>query len=323
MSEPRVDCLCAGILVADHLSAPIDHCPAAGELILAEALPLAIGGCAANVGINLAKLEVSTAVAGCVGEDAFGQFLADELAARGVSSATLHRTAQAPTSGTLIVNVAGEDRRFIHCIGANGRFTAADLAAAASAANPRCVYLGGFLLMPAVDPAALATVLADLRAAGAILALDVVLPGPGDHLPSLAAVAPWVDVFFPNNDEAAALTGETDPLRQAEALQAAGFSTVVITCGEQGVVYVDAEQRLSMRPFPIEYVGGAGSGDAFVAGYLAAQLTGLGPRDRLVWGAAAGASCVRSITTTDGVFSRVELETFLAAHPEPRPQAVG
>ena len=61
------DVLCAGIIVADHVSSPISHLPAAGELVLADQLLLTIGGCAANVAVDLVKLGVSAGVAGCVG----------------------------------------------------------------------------------------------------------------------------------------------------------------------------------------------------------------------------------------------------------------
>ena len=38
------DVLCAGIVVADHVSSPISHLPAAGELVLADQLLLTMGG---------------------------------------------------------------------------------------------------------------------------------------------------------------------------------------------------------------------------------------------------------------------------------------
>ena len=71
----NADCLSVGILVADHLCDPIDHLPCAGELVLSSRLPLAVGGCALNVAIDLAKLGVSVGVVGCVGADHFGRFL--------------------------------------------------------------------------------------------------------------------------------------------------------------------------------------------------------------------------------------------------------
>jgi len=62
--------LCAGIIVADHISAPIARMPAAGELVLADQLLLTIGGCAANVAVALARQSVSVSVLARVGDDA-------------------------------------------------------------------------------------------------------------------------------------------------------------------------------------------------------------------------------------------------------------
>src|SRR5579862_8885128 len=83
MTTPT-DVLCAGIIVADHVSSPIPHLPAAGELVLADQLLLTIGGCAANVAVDLGKLGVNAAVVGRVGSDVFGRVVADMLRERGV-----------------------------------------------------------------------------------------------------------------------------------------------------------------------------------------------------------------------------------------------
>ena len=86
-SNEPIDCLSVGILVADHLCDPIERAPAAGELVLCPRLPLSIGGCAANVAIDLARLGVSVGVVGCVGQDYFGRFILDTLAAAGIGAA--------------------------------------------------------------------------------------------------------------------------------------------------------------------------------------------------------------------------------------------
>ena len=83
MSE-AAEVLCAGIIVADHVSSPIAHLPAAGELVLADQLVLTIGGCAANVAVDLVKQGVSAAVVGLVGADIFGGIVRDMLRPRGV-----------------------------------------------------------------------------------------------------------------------------------------------------------------------------------------------------------------------------------------------
>src|SRR6516164_1881974 len=119
--------LCAGILVADHVCTPIDHLPVAGELVLADRLMLTLGGCAANVAVGLAKMGVSAAVAGRVGNDVFGRVVTGLLRETGVDVSAVTVTPGVDTSQTLIVNVKGQDRRFIHTFGANAAFRAFDV----------------------------------------------------------------------------------------------------------------------------------------------------------------------------------------------------
>ncbi|HVU86523.1 MAG TPA: PfkB family carbohydrate kinase [Pirellulales bacterium] len=308
-----IDCLSVGILVADHGCAPIDHAPAAGELVLTEGLSLSIGGCAANAAIDLARVGVGVGVVGAVGQDVFGQFIVETLEAGGVETDSVRRPAGVGTSGTLIVNVRGQDRRFVHTMGANARFTAGDIPLERVRAA-KVLYVGGYLLMPALAAEELAEVFRQARRWGVTTVLDIVLPGPGDHWAQLAPVLGETDLFLPNTDEAAAITGLKDPRAQAARFRDAGAGTVVITCGGDGTVLVSKTDRLHAGVYPVSYVGGTGAGDAFDAGYIAGLLAGCDPRGCLAWASALGASCVRSISATESVFTRGELETFLAEH---------
>jgi len=302
--------LCAGIIVADHVSSPIPRLPAAGELVLADQLLLTIGGCAANVAVDLVKLGVPARVAGCVGADVFGRVVADMLRERGVDVSLLRVREGVDTSQTLIVNVAGEDRRFIHTFGANADFAAADVPADAGGV----LYLGGYLILPKMEPAGLASAFAAARARGTKTVLDVVTPGPADYLPMLAPVLPHVDVFLPNDHEALLITGEADPVKQAERFRAMGARTVIITRGERGSVLITDGLRLRAGSFPMPFVDGTGGGDAFAAGYMAGMLAGLEPEGCLRLASAVGASCVRAIGTTAGVFTLPEADEFLSRH---------
>lgn len=306
-----VDCLSVGILVADHLCAPIPRVPRAGELILAESLPLRAGGCAVNAAIDLAKVGVRVGVIGCVGEDAFGQFLIDELSSHGVETSAIRRQREFETSGSLIINVDGEDRRYIHTPGASKCFRPEDIALE-RVRRAKVLYVGGYLLMPGLLNGALTPIFRAARAAGVVTALDVVVPGPGDHWPHFEGLLAETDLFLPNSDEAALITGLSDPLAQAERFHAAGAKTVVITCGEHGAVLINDRLKLRAGIFRMPYIGGTGSGDAFDAGYIAGLLSGGDERTCLAWGAALGASCVRAVGATEGVFTKEEAERFLS-----------
>ena len=174
------------------------------------------------------------------------------------------------------------------------------------------LYLGGYLLMSEVRPDELRAVFAAARRAGAKTVLDVVTPGRPTTCPRLEAVLPEVDVFLPNNHEAELITGERDPLAQAETFHASG--------GEDG--HRDAGRRrlgagrrkvsgLRAGAFPVPFVDGSGGGDAFAAGYIDGLLRGLDAEGCLRRASAVGASCVRAIGTTTSVFTGEECEAFL------------
>ena len=149
------------------------------------------------------------------------------------------------------------------------------------------------------------------RKAGVQTVLDVVTPGPANYLPRLERLLPHVDVFMPNEQEAALITGERDPVRQADFFGRLGAGTVIITRGHEGAVLVGPKARLRSGAFIMPFVDGSGGGDAFAAGYICGMLRGEDEAGCLRIASALGASCVRAVGTTTGVFTRAECEGFL------------
>jgi sugar/nucleoside kinase (ribokinase family) len=313
LSRPAVPVVCAGLVVADHVCPPLDHLPRPGELIAVDDLVLNIGGGAANTAVDLARLGVATAICGRVGDDSFGRFAAETLRSRGVDCTALRTDSKLATSQTLIINVQGEDRRFIHSVGANTGFVAADLDAVLDR-PPRILHIGYFLILPHLDAHELAERFRRARAAGTLTLLDVATPGPGQYLDRLKVVLPHTDVFVPNTDEAELILGESDSVRQARSFHDLGARRVVITRGENGVVSVSESLRVELGVYPVPYVDGSGGGDAFNAGYILGLLEDRPEIECLKLASAIGASCVRAVGTTEGVFTRAEAEAFLARH---------
>lgn len=308
-ARPRV--LCAGILVADLVIAPLPELPAPGELVASEDFLLTPGGCAANVALSLSKLGVPSAVAGCVGADFFGDFLEGELRGLGVDTRGLRRSDDRGTSKTVILPVAGEDRRFVHSFGANADFTV-DHVDDSLLADCDVFYLGGYLVLPAVSAPALAQLCATARAQGARTVLDVVVPrGAAVSLDSVREILPHVDFFVPNEDEARALTGETGLHRQAARLVEAGSGTVIVTRGTEGAVLRSREDLLEVPAPRVESVEQSGAGDAFSAGLIAALLAGLDVERTVRFASVVGASATTALGCTAGVFSRSQAEQFL------------
>lgn len=310
----RLDVLCAGIIVADHVCRPIAAMPPPGGLVLTPGMELTVGGCAANVAVDLAQLGRRVAVAGCVGDDAFGRHVADHLRGAGIDCADVRVSDRRETACTMVVNVAGEDRRFIHALGANAEFTGGDLSGG-RIAQARVLYVGGYGLVESLSPRNVVRLFQEASRQGAATVLDVVLAEPRDFSEWFGCVLPLTDVFLPNSDEARLLTGIDDPLQQAETFCAAGAKTAVVTAGEAGAVLVSGKTRLRAAAHRVEAIDGTGSGDAFLAGFLHALLDGRDLAAALRSGAALGACCVRHAGATTGIPTAGELQAMVDSQP--------
>jgi sugar/nucleoside kinase (ribokinase family) len=317
-AAPRV--VCAGIVVADVFVPPLARLPDPGELVATGDFVVETGGCAANTAVALARLGVAPAVVAKVGTDLFGDFVEQELAGEGVDVSGLGRAEGLGTSKTVIVPVSGEDRRYIHTFGANAALEAADIAPALLP-PPEILSIGGYLVLPALRQAELAEQLAAARRAGVCTVFDVV--APADRALTVADVAevlPEVDFFVPNDDEAGALTGESDPRRQAERLLELGAGTVVVTLGERGLLAMSRDETIELPAPHVELVEPSGAGDAFAAGLICGLLEGLDLRRCLELASVVGASACTRVGCTAGLCTRGEADALLERAPWPSPR---
>jgi len=313
---PSIQVLCTGILVADIFVPPLLALPAAGELLASDDFLLDTGGCAANVATVLARLGLSAAVNGCVGDDVFGDFIVNDLQAKGVATSGIVCSEDIGTSKTVILPVVGEDRRFIHTFGTNAEFHVMDIAIETLKEND-VLYLGGFLIMPSLESYDVAGLFHKARERGITTVLDVVVPGGegSESMRQLTDILPYTDYFLPNDEEAFALTGEADPYRQAMQFRNAGCGTVLITRGKHGTLLLNDTTRYEADAFPTESVDGSGSGDAFTAGFITGLVEGWEIAETLRFASAIGASACTKLGCTTGVFNRAEAEDFLRTHP--------
>ena len=85
-------------------------------------------------------------------------------------------------------------------------------------------------------------------------------------------------VLFPNDDEAAWLADEDDPVAAAERLLDLA-ETVAVTCGADGAVIARrGASTFRVAAAPTELVNTLGCGDAFAGGFLSGRLGGLDDR---------------------------------------------
>jgi len=317
-----MNCICSGILFADVACWPISHVPAEGELVTTEKIELNLGGCASNVALDLARLKIPTLLAGCVGDDALSDFIAQAVSVPGVDLSGLQRSPGRCPGTAMHLNVRDQDRRFVCPTGANDDFVFDDtllqkIRTPDSQGTPKVLYLGGFFMLRSLENPKTPETLRLAQENGWTTIVDVVLNGQRSYWDILEPLLPYTDMILPNEHEGEKITGERDPYEQAKAFLGAGAKAAVITQGEGGTIYFSDREQFRAGVYPTSYVSGSGAGDAFCAGLIAALLEGLGPRDAFCWGSALGASSVRDVSTTGSVFHRDELLAFLDDHTLP------
>lgn len=307
------DVACLGILVADTVGKPIDALPEKGGLALVERIELHTGGCAANTGVALVKLGVSTAVLGKVGTDGFGEYVAGAMERQGLDTRGLVRDPASATAATIVVVHSDAERSFLHVPGANATYGPDDVNWDVIA-GARILHIAGLQLLPAFEGEPLARTLAEAKRRGLTTALDTVMNPRSRGWDGIAAALPHLDWALPSHEEAALLTGETDEAAIVDRFKSAGAKNVAIKRGARGCLVAPENGPIIEAPaLSVRAVDALGAGDAWVAGFLAGLLQDWPLAKTARFANAVGACCVQALGATTGVRTRDETLAMMKA----------
>jgi len=303
--------------ILDVLGRPVESIPPGqGSARLTEIRATA-AGTAAGTGVDLAKLGNSVRSVGAVGTDLLAEVLIAALAAHGVDTGGLVRTAAAQTSATILPIRPNGERPALHVPGATRLLRLADIDLA-GLAGLDAVLLGGPDALAGLSGADLGAVVAAAKAGGALVALDVLHPGSERDFARIGPALSGSDWFWPNADQLLALTGRTD-LEQAIAdVLALGTGGVAVTLGGDGCLVTSAASTggrasgLTHIPaIAVDVVDTTGCGDGFDAGMLTGLLLGCDPADAAWLGVACGALVATGLGSDAGLESLDQVLGFL------------
>jgi argininosuccinate lyase len=265
-----------GGVQVDVVILPVGELPPPGETMLIDELSMRVGGAAANAALALAETPMTVRLMGCVGDDHLGDWLAGELNERGLG-AELHVVGSGATGLTVACEGPERDRTFLTYLGVNSGWDLSMIPDNAVASDNLLVC--DYFLAPALRGGPTRELLASAREGGARTFFDTAwdpASWPQATRHEVLELLPHVDVFLPNEAEAAAASGEPDsPERAALALQAISGGWVVVKLGSRGCFAAGPDgARLSATAPAVEIVDSTGAGDAFNAGLIAALADG-------------------------------------------------
>ena len=265
------------------------------------------GGKGANQALAALRAGAETRLIARIGRDAFGERLAEHLAASGLPREGLIRDETEPAGVALI----GVDREGTNQIlvapGSNKRLSPQDLQQSKHLLDGCSVFLSQ-LETP------LETVQSGLKAAREAGLFAVLDPAPSRELPQ--AVYPLLDLITPNEREATDLTGvEVDsPESAAKAgrlLLKRGCCAALITLGGQGALFTGGDREELIPPYSVRAVNTVAAGDAFNGALAAALSEGASLLDAARFAAAAGALSTSRSGAQDSLPDREEIDALI------------
>jgi len=275
---------------------------------LASNLSLTLGSSSAIFAHNLARLGNRVGFHSAVGDDPLGQLCLERLTESGVDVSAIRKFTNKQTG--LSVILPQTEKRFILTypgVMAEMRFEDLDVR---RVFNARHLHLSSYFLQKSLRPR-----VPDLfrlaKEAGLSTSMDT-NDDPDDRWDQdVLDVLPWLDVLFPNEDEACRLARLDDPMGALDFLAARG-RLVVMKRGDRGAVARRGSENFEAPPVKVAAVDTIGAGDSFDAGFLHQFVRGANIEDCLRYGNLTGALSTTRSGGTEAFREDNYREAFLA-----------
>jgi len=317
----------AGNMLLDVVKSISDY-PACGLLTHINSVSYAVGGCAPNTAVNLAKIDgtVPVSVIGKLGTDEYGKFVLNFLQKNGLDVSRVIVSDTLSTSFTDVMSIPSGERTFFYQKGANKDFSPADIDI--STLNCDIFHIGYILLLDAFDAedpeygTVMARFLHDLQKAGIKTSVDMVSDSMADYSKKVLPALKYCDYVIINEIECCRVwnlnaydeNGKLDRAAVAEAMRktmdAGVRDRVIIHCKEQAFA-MNADRVLTEVPslkIPREEIkGSVGAGDAFCAASLYGIYNNYTDKHLLEFASAAAACNLFAENSVDGMRPKSEI----------------
>jgi ribokinase len=284
------------------------HLPKVGETVTDATFVQAFGGKGANQAVGAARAGGEVVFVACVGDDAYGAQVIDNLKADGVDTGFVF-TEAGVASGTALIMVGGEGQNYLSVApGANYHLTPAHVDRARGAIEAAAVVISQCEILPET--------LDHVIDLGAKLGKPVML--------NLAPARKVGDVSLArlfclavNETEAEFLTGlkvagDRDIETAAGALLGRGPRTVVLTLGARGAYVAGKGVRSLVPGFDVEAMDTTAAGDVHCGALAVALVEGRPLLEAVRFANAAAALSVTKLGAQPSAPRRPDIDALLS-----------
>jgi len=281
------------------------------------------GGAPLTFAATAQRLGCAAGLIAVVGTDPFSDFLVGGMKAEGVSADFLRRVSGRQI-GLVFHDNSGEDTRLIfYRNDSAGSLLGPEDVGEDAIEKAELVYFPGVALQVSQSAQEACMKAARLaRASGVPLAVDPNIRAIQGGLQSrrvLEEAIRMADIITPNQAEAEALTGASDPYMAGRRLLEMGPRTVAVTMEREGCLLFHGGQEVCAPGYAADVIEPTGAGDAFAAALCVGLLQGW-PAERMAhYANAAGALAVTAVGHLGPALPTPEkVEALLATGPTQR-----
>ena len=301
----KYDVLCAGGMVMDLLAGPVKT-----EMIFhghaqAGSFSLQSGGDALNQAMIVKRLGGQVALVSQTGTDVFGNALLDDCRKSGIDVSCVRQLDDGAINVAVVLVDESGERRFVGNRENDFKKMTADIFDFDQLPDARVFSFGSLFLFPFISYEELASVFADAKSRGMITSLDVKIPRRGGVIDDISSILQNVDYMFPNDEEAAMITGKSDLRSMADDFLLRGVKNIIIKTGGDGCFFKSAAEEFLSPALPgVNCIDTTGAGDSFIGAFLTALVEGKSHRDCCAFANAAASLTVEHVGALTGIKNR-------------------
>lgn len=318
----------AGNILTDIVK-NIDCYPEKGMLANITEIQQAVGGCAPNTSIDIARIDpaLPLTVLGRIGDDAYGKYLVGEMTRYGIDCQKITVSPNKPTSFSDVMSMPSGERTFFHARGSNAEFSPADIDIAGLDCD--ILHIGYILLLDAFDKedpqygTVMARFLKDVQERGIKTSVDVVSDSSGEYKKKILPALKYCNYVIINEIESCMLS-DLEPYREDGKIHVENIRAtmeliaqygvkdkVIVHCKEAGFCLDVHTGEFIMVPSleipSCQIKGSVGAGDAYCAGALYGIYSEWNNKQILEFASSAAACNLFAENSTDGMLCKEEV----------------
>jgi len=228
------------------------------------------GGSAANTICGLARMGIPSAFCGKIGKDPAADVLKTAYDRLGITQRFL-TSDSTPTGKVLSIITPDSERTFATFLGSALELSENEITEELFKGCTH-VYIEGYLI---ANPPLIVKIAQTAKKLGLTTAIDlasfnIIL----EHKNAFSDILKkFIDYVFTNEEEAQALTGETNPQKILDIL-IESCELAVLKLGKQGSMIRTKKEKITVPITPVKAVDTTGAGDLYAAGFLSGYLNG-------------------------------------------------